>query len=97
MHLALGVHGTVALKEQLREGFVAGRDAYEQNAAKRLFWERLILVGVVVSGGSGTESWLSHHSSLAWGWRFLVAISVTGLLGILCSLLLDRLRKGLHR
>jgi hypothetical protein len=80
------------LKNQLREGCAAGRGRFEQSFAKRPFWDRLIFVAVLVGGGRGTENWLSHHSALALGWRYLIAFTVAVLLGILASTLLDKLR-----
>jgi len=80
------------LKNELREGYAAGSGRYEQNFAKKPFWDRLILVAVWIAGGRGTESWLSHHSALVLGWRYLIAITVAVLLGILASILLDKLR-----
>jgi hypothetical protein len=80
------------LKNELREGYAAGSGRVEQNFAKRPFWDRLIFVAALIGGGRGTNSWLSHHSALEVGWRYLIAIAVAALLGTLASILLDKLR-----
>ncbi|MGA7442436.1 MAG: hypothetical protein WCC85_15515 [Candidatus Sulfotelmatobacter sp.] len=80
------------LKSQLRESYGAGRSRYEHNVGKRPFWDKLVFWLVVLGGSRATEIWLSHHSAMATGWRFLIAISVACLLAVLSSIVLDKLR-----
>jgi len=79
-------------KDQLLDGYAAGRRGYAPTFARRPFWDRLVFVVAIIVGGRGTESWLGHHSTLALGWRFLIAIGVASLCGVAASVLLDKLR-----
>ncbi len=85
------------LKDQFREGYAAGKEAYRTDAAKRPLWDRLIFSAVPIGGLLATEGWLAHHSSLSWGWRFAIAVAVACLLTVPCSLALDKLRKSSGR
>jgi hypothetical protein len=80
------------LKDQLREGYTAGSRSYVRTLGKRPLWDRLIFIAAIIVGGRGTEAWLSRHSALALGWRYLIAIAVASLLGIVASVVLDKLR-----
>jgi len=80
------------LKNQLSKGYVAGSRSYAQTFGKRPFWDRLIFAAVLVEGGRGTEGWMRSHSTMASGWRFLIAIAVAGALGVIASVVLDKLR-----
>ena len=85
------------LKNHLREGYTAGSGRFEQDFAKRPFWDRLIFAAALIAGGRGTETWLSRHSALALGWRYLMVIAVAISLGIVVSILLDKLRTIIQR
>jgi hypothetical protein len=84
------------LKNQFREAFASGRDRLERSAVKSPFWERIIFAAIIIAAGGGTENWLKHNTALALSWRYLIAIAIASLLGILVSILLDKLHT-MHR
>ncbi|MGA2965578.1 MAG: hypothetical protein ABSD64_05150 [Terriglobales bacterium] len=81
------------LKDQFREGYVPGKEAYKLDASKRPWWDRLIFFAVPIVSALATDGWLAHHSSLGSGWQFAIAVGVGSTLMVVCSLALDKLRK----
>jgi hypothetical protein len=61
--------------------------------SKRPWWDRIAFSVVPIVGGLGTHSFLSHYSSLGWGFRLAIAVAAGCLLIVGCSLILDKLRR----
>jgi hypothetical protein len=83
------------LKDQFREGYAAGREAYEERASKTPFWDRLIFFAVLIGSMLLTQNLLARYSALGSAWRFVISVAVPCALAVPCSLFLDWLRKRL--
>jgi len=81
------------IKDQFREGYTAGCEAYEQHSTRTPFWDRPIVYAVLIASARLTDGLLARHSSLDWVWRFAISIVVACLLAVPCSLFMDWLRK----